>query len=922
MDNNEVAKDLSSQSLPNQASTTDNAARDTQQKALLGVSAGLTTYRAVKGAHKIGTHIHRFAGALDPTLDLGDADDITDSDDSMSGSDNDSYDDEQSDSDSIRSQHSDDEEIQESSAQNHGSGGGLGKDTPLNVGNFSAAGLPRSLPTTRPAKIAELPITRSTKSITEPAAVRGEDLSKSTLIAAPTDAPDKPTNSSVLAVKDSDAGNSLVASAKLTQATTTTNKAAESILPGPQPANSSQEKDLTKTSAEEIQYEIVRVRKPDGTIVKVRRPIKATTEAKKQGLQIGKGEPVAAKTNHEQVASEKESTPIVKAKALESTTTPSSPKGQPAFAVTEIEKQHDGSSEILRNPQTKAEILHRRTSKITQIIVWSIMISLPLLFIVLAILTASATGKPEASSLGQGITRANKVAVSLWPIAFAAIAAQALRMYASWKVESGLQLMTLEQLINSHSVASAIKQPFLLQRVNWTSIALLCLWSLSPLAGQAFVRMSFVGNSGAVHNTTLNYLDNTITETTKFAGGSSTATFLANIDALFGSLILAPSSNQQAPMDSWGNVKIPRFEELTQPKDGWLQVPSSPSYSSLLGIPISGLTDDGGNSSFAVISTYYSFDCPPLTNATLDSLNDTVRSAGGGLLESTSGTLHMAVLPPTENTTTQILYATQNLDESADGISEHDYTICTFAQVYVESHVLCAGKDCHADKMRLSTLPDSDPRLYQILTNMVIAFTHSGESSHSTAYSPLQWFLNNTARAGSNDFESFPDVRNVPTTDFNTRLSILLNTYWLAGIAPYDFTGVLRNKTDDADLLTAVAIQTSTAQVYHTNWGWLVLLLATSVFLLLGGVVGAICDSRTVGPDIFGFASSLAHKNKYMRVPSGTGDSTIGGPQRARMLGDVRVMLQDVKPAHPVGKIALGTVENGGAKLQLGRKYK
>lgn len=44
-------------------------------------------------------------------------------------------------------------------------------------------------------------------------------------------------------------------------------------------------------------------------------------------------------------------------------------------------------------------------------------------------------GQPISSSLGVGVTQANRVAVSIWPIAFAALAAQALRMYASYKVE-------------------------------------------------------------------------------------------------------------------------------------------------------------------------------------------------------------------------------------------------------------------------------------------------------------------------------------------------------------------------------------------------------------------------------------------------------------------------------------------------------
>ena len=50
-------------------------------------------------------------------------------------------------------------------------------------------------------------------------------------------------------------------------------------------------------------------------------------------------------------------------------------------------------------------------------------------------------GKPEKDSVGLGVSKTNRVAVSLWPIVYAAIAAQALRMYASYKVETGMRLI-------------------------------------------------------------------------------------------------------------------------------------------------------------------------------------------------------------------------------------------------------------------------------------------------------------------------------------------------------------------------------------------------------------------------------------------------------------------------------------------------
>jgi len=142
---------------------------------------------------------------------------------------------------------------------------------------------------------------------------------------------------------------------------------------------------------------------------------------------------------------------------------------------------------------------------------------------------------------------------------------------------------TLEQLISSHSVASAIKQPFLLQRLNWASLALLCLWSLSPLAGQTFLRMSYLGPYGSVHNLTISYVDTT-GQSAAFAGADAAGAFGPAVDSLFGSSILAPISAQESNMDSWGNPKIPILESLNDTDvRGWSIVPKNSSYSSLVG---------------------------------------------------------------------------------------------------------------------------------------------------------------------------------------------------------------------------------------------------------------------------------------------------------------------------------------------------
>jgi hypothetical protein len=70
---------------------------------------------------------------------------------------------------------------------------------------------------------------------------------------------------------------------------------------------------------------------------------------------------------------------------------------------------------------------------------------------VVGILVAWRNKKPTDTVLGTGTTQALTVAISVWPIIFAAIVAQSLRAYATYKVERGVRLM----VISIHRMVSA-----------------------------------------------------------------------------------------------------------------------------------------------------------------------------------------------------------------------------------------------------------------------------------------------------------------------------------------------------------------------------------------------------------------------------------------------------------------------------------
>jgi hypothetical protein len=57
------------------------------------------------------------------------------------------------------------------------------------------------------------------------------------------------------------------------------------------------------------------------------------------------------------------------------------------------------------------------------------------------LLIAHIDGEPSQSMEAMAIQNALQVAVSVWPVTFAAIVAQSLRTYATYKVERGIRLM-------------------------------------------------------------------------------------------------------------------------------------------------------------------------------------------------------------------------------------------------------------------------------------------------------------------------------------------------------------------------------------------------------------------------------------------------------------------------------------------------
>ncbi|OMP83028.1 hypothetical protein BK809_0001220, partial [Diplodia seriata] len=78
---------------------------------------------------------------------------------------------------------------------------------------------------------------------------------------------------------------------------------------------------------------------------------------------------------------------------------------------------------------------------------------------------------------------------SIFPIVFAAVVAKNLRTISLWQLEKGQKIGVLDQLLGSTSVVSTIITQFQLRAYGPVGVCLMLLWIISPLGGQATLRI-------------------------------------------------------------------------------------------------------------------------------------------------------------------------------------------------------------------------------------------------------------------------------------------------------------------------------------------------------------------------------------------------------------------------------------------------
>ncbi|KAF4556410.1 Hypothetical protein D9617_1g082870 [Elsinoe fawcettii] len=244
---------------------------------------------------------------------------------------------------------------------------------------------------------------------------------------------------------------------------------------------------------------------------------------------------------------------------------------------------------------------------------------IPVLFLTLALAAYQLDGVPVANSRsGAIVEQATTLGPTIFPLLFAAIVAPSLKVFARYVSErSSQKLGLLELLVGCRTVLSTLECQLLLGRLTATGVCLLLLWILSPLGGQASLRLLHLGEALTNIERPMLYLDTTsdrLYRRSVFENDFNAVYRHTRLASIFSSSLLASKATKNAPQDLWGNVKIPRVSSLRDTAvgpGGWYSVPNNLSmeeYTSLVGIPIvRQVAEPRSTSEFDLMYSYVEF---------------------------------------------------------------------------------------------------------------------------------------------------------------------------------------------------------------------------------------------------------------------------------------------------------------------------
>jgi len=571
----------------------------------------------------------------------------------------------------------------------------------------------------------------------------------------------------------------------------------------------------------------------------------------------------------------------------------------------------------------------------------------PLLFIIYGFLVLNYEGRPSDTQVVRQLLSASRYAPTIFPIIFAAIAGNFLKAVAAWKLERGISMLSLEYLLSSRTVFSAIKTPISIRAFHYLAPFLLALWAFSPLGGQAAIRVIDVVPNKVSVPWDFSYLD--YNSAMRYGSPTSSAgeDIISTVVGTFTSALLAPQDTKLGAMDTYGNLKIPMLEACRSggalpDSDGWYNaLPGAGcNYSSLIGLPALPKTPTGPANMSFVLETMYMF-----TDCKLDHRPATGQVERQGYLNYTKS-LNNVSSPAFINSVQSFgiwylgigFYLRQGpLQLVFTSFSQKTITnaSCTLTTTYVEAHAFCHNSNCTVDRVRESRHPRNRTSLTVLdsitpysgygppINGFFTAFAQAADTpwdikGQGGIYStPIEYYFTHPESPYSATLNSTSSIRGadiypIGDTVFSQRFSQLLNTFWISSIAPTGVTGVFNVSADgkastDYAALNVTGVVTPDHLVLECRRGWLAVLVVASMIMLFAAIAAAILGLLLRGPEILDRASLVLRDNPFVNVPAAS--SMEDGFDQARRLKDARLCLGDASSGLERGHVAIGTMD-------------
>ncbi|KAE9380087.1 hypothetical protein N431DRAFT_459056 [Stipitochalara longipes BDJ] len=558
---------------------------------------------------------------------------------------------------------------------------------------------------------------------------------------------------------------------------------------------------------------------------------------------------------------------------------------------------------------------------------------------------------PVVNSLNLGLFETAKLGPTLFPILFAAIMGSFLRLVARWRAEKGLTVEKLELLIGSRSLASTVTTLFSLSTLGIIEISLIIIWALSPIAGQASVRILSSRNFTASTSTEVPWFATNITSITTIDDDKVLGIQSKYISNLVNAkdLAIEKDTGYNLPMlpmiahnESWIRGDDLGPNEDTEPQN----------HTSLVGFDVIGPvffpTPTFSNQSYItgeqIINfkytyvnftvNYFEFNCPSVFIESTDGswlsilgpnslqINSSMllqqATSGSGFFISMNSTLDPYSSDP--NIVFGSFYNSQvTLWSCLLYVSTREVTIlCDDDSGHIEGNPI----SCEAvDRMGIASVSPITPFSNSTLASNVFGQWPLVDPASFGTSSLTEQYL---AR-GSNFTASLVDLSKLDNQTFSARLTTIFNTY-VQTRQPNTIDSDFYLSSDPGTWIKGTshdALSFMPFVLVSCNWIWFGILTLASTFLIVCASLSIWLIHRLSTPDLMGYVSTMVLHNPHIpdtEMTSGS-NSTLDGLERAKMFKRVRVQIRDVRSDGEIGQFALTSDIKNLPRTEKGRKY-